>query len=57
MSMRAQESDLHLHSSFGVPKRGKNKATVLPLNYARMLPARLVVGEGANFACESSKLA
>lgn len=29
---------------------------VLPLNYARMLPARLVVGEGATFACESSKL-
>lgn len=29
---------------------------VLPLNYARMLPARLVVGEGATFAFESSKL-
>lgn len=29
---------------------------VLPLNYARMLPARLVVGEGAIFACGSSKL-
>ncbi len=29
---------------------------VLPLNHARMLPARLVVGEGATFACESSKL-
>lgn len=30
---------------------------VLPLNYARMLPARLVVGEGATFVCESSRLA
>lgn len=29
---------------------------VLPLNYARMLPARMVVGEGATFVCESSKL-
>ncbi len=29
---------------------------VLPLNYARMLPARLVVGDGATFACGSSKL-
>ena len=29
---------------------------VLPLNYARMLPARLVVGEGATCFGESSKL-
>ena len=29
---------------------------VLPLNYARMLPARLIVGEGATFVYDSSKL-